>query len=109
MLVRAHAPIAVVLEYGRTLYYAHFLFLVAGGGLYLFLGYWRRKKFYSEPFVDFLFGVGCFIAIFIILAALAPLFIGAPAAFLRSCFNFSVPYLPGVFLAFYGAGLLSIC
>lgn len=50
-------PVVIGAGLWSQMYFAQFLFLVMGSGLYLFLSFRARRTFYFEALVDFLVGL----------------------------------------------------
>ena len=80
----------------KELYYAHFLFLILGGLIYLGLGFKQCGIFYYEVLADFLVGVAAFV---VLLTAVASLLASGR---INPWFSLTI----SAFLAAYGLGLI---
>lgn len=90
-------PILVSARLWSELYYAQYLFMTLGGGMYLLLSFRQAGVFHYEALVDFIIAVG----VFTMLLGLAGFVLVR---------ELTVPWfslLPGSFLVSYGAGLVA--
>ncbi len=94
-LGRIHAVIPAGLW--SEFYFAHFLFMVLGGFIYMGLSFKQARIFYHEILIDYMVGIGAF---FVIMTAVALILV---RRLVSPWFSLSM----SGFLVFYGLGLMT--